>query len=69
MPPESVQKLVHKLSHQRDIKIDYRKIPGADHLFADSAETLATHVDGYVAAHARFANSAAADTAPTPRGR
>ena len=22
---------MHKLSHQRDIKIDYRKIPGADH--------------------------------------
>ena len=36
VPPESVQKLVHKLSHQRDIKIDFRKIPGADHFFADS---------------------------------
>ena len=36
-----MQKLVHKLSHQRDIKIDFRKIPGADHFFADSAEALA----------------------------
>ena len=35
VPPESVQKLVHKLSHQRDIKIEFRKIPGADHFFAD----------------------------------
>ena len=35
VPPESVQKLVQKLSHQRDIKIDFRKIPGADHFFAD----------------------------------
>jgi alpha/beta superfamily hydrolase len=33
VPAESVQKLVHKLSHQRDIKIDYRKISGADHFF------------------------------------
>ena len=41
VPPESVQKLVHKLSHQRDIKIEFRKIPGADHFFADNAEALA----------------------------
>ena len=35
VPSEAVQKLVTKLSHQRDIKIDFRKIPGADHYFAD----------------------------------
>ncbi len=35
VPVEAVQKLVTKLSHQRDIKIDFRKIPGADHDFAD----------------------------------
>jgi alpha/beta superfamily hydrolase len=64
VPPESVQKLVHKLSHQRDIKIDFRKIPGADHFFIDSAEVVAGHVDGYIAAHARFA--AQAETATTP---
>ena len=54
VPPESVQKLVHKLSHQRDIKIEFRKIAGADHFFADP-EPLATHVDSYIAAHPRFA--------------
>ena len=30
VPVESVQRLVNKLSHQRDIKIDFRKIAGAD---------------------------------------
>jgi alpha/beta superfamily hydrolase len=58
VPAESVQKLVHKLSHQRDIKIDFRKIPGADHFFIDCAEALSTHVDGYIAAHARVAEQA-----------
>jgi alpha/beta superfamily hydrolase len=62
-----VQKLVHKLSHQRDIKIDFRKIPGADHFFADP-EPLAGHVDAYIGAHARFAEQAEAAPAPA-RGR
>src|ERR1700720_3215619 len=59
VPHESVQKLVHKLSHQRDIKIDYRKIPGADHFFMESTETLATHVDTYIETHARVGERAA----------
>src|SRR5918999_1850447 len=63
VPPESVQKLVHKLSHQRDIKIEFRKIPGADHFFADNAEVLAEHVDAYIGAHARFAEPAEAAAA------
>src|SRR5579864_104751 len=68
VPAESVQKLVHKLSHQRDIKIDFRKIPGADHFFVDCAEVLAGHVDAYIAAHAQFA--AQAETAAVSgRGR
>jgi alpha/beta superfamily hydrolase len=58
VPMEAVQKLVHKLAHQRDIKIDFRKIPGADHFFIDCAEVLAGHVDAYIAAHARFAEQA-----------
>lgn len=53
VPVESVQKLVHKLSHQRDIKIDFRKIAGADHSMLDHLETLVAHVDGYVAEHVR----------------
>jgi len=68
VPVESVQKLVTKLSHQRDIKIDFRKIPGADHFFVDCAEILAGHVDAYIAAHAQFA--AQAETAAVSgRGR
>jgi len=68
VPAEAVQKLVHKLSHQRDIKIDFRKIPGADHFFVDCAEVLAGHVDAYIAAHAQFA--AQAETAAVSgRGR
>src|SRR6202521_4128686 len=52
VPVESVQKLVTKLSHQRDIKIDFRKIAGADHYFADRLDTIAAHVDGYLGEHA-----------------
>jgi len=55
VPIEAVQKLVHKLAHQRDIKIDFRKISGADHSFADEAEAVAAHVEGYIAEHARLA--------------
>jgi alpha/beta superfamily hydrolase len=67
VPHESVQKLVHKLSHQRDIKIEYRKIPGADHFFLESTDTLTTHVDNYIAAHARMGERVAPATAS--RGR
>jgi alpha/beta superfamily hydrolase len=58
VPVESVQKLVTKLSHQRDIKIDFRKIPGADHYFADRVDALVTHVDGYIGDHARLTGKA-----------
>jgi len=50
VPEASVQKLVTKLSNQRDIKIDYRLIPGAGHFFADQIPQLASAVDGYIAA-------------------
>jgi hypothetical protein len=65
VPVESVQKLVTKLSHQRDIKIDFRKIPGADHYFADHLDTITTHVDGYIRDHARRGGRAVV----TPQGR
>src|SRR6266699_3175058 len=68
VPVESVQKLVTKLSHQRDIKIDFRKIPGADHFYIDCAEVLAGHVDAYIAAHAQFA-AQAETAAASGRGR
>jgi alpha/beta superfamily hydrolase len=65
VPVEAVQRLVNKLSHQRDIKIDFRKIAGADHYFADRLETIATHVDGYLGEHARPGGNAAV---PAARG-
>ena len=49
VPLEAMQKLVTKLSQQRDIKIDYRVIPGADHFFQNSLEELGSAVESYVA--------------------
>src|ERR1700740_270575 len=60
VPVESVQKLVTKLSHQRDIKIDFRKIAGTDHYFAARLDAIATHVDGYIGQHLRTPGRAAA---------
>jgi uncharacterized protein len=54
VPVESVQKLVTKLSHQRDIKIDFRKIVGADHYFMDRLDVIAGHADNYIREHARL---------------
>src|SRR5437660_12210829 len=65
VPAEAVQKLVHKLAHQRDIKIDYRKSSGADHVFLASPGTVAAHVDAAVAAHARGGEP----LGPAPAGR
>ena len=48
---DAAQKLVNKLSHQRDIKIDYRIIKGADHFFQNHMDELTTHTEGYLAAH------------------
>ena len=49
VPLTSVEKLVHKLHHQRDIRIDYRVVPGADHSFRDHTEELEAHVADYLA--------------------
>ncbi len=48
----AVRKLVDKLQHQRDIVIDYRVVPEANHFFADHMEVLAQEVERYVAKHA-----------------
>ena len=48
VPEAAVTRLVTKLSSQKDIKIDYRKVPGANHFFANHAETLGTLVDDYL---------------------
>ncbi len=48
VPEPSVQKLVTKLSTQRDIKIDYRLIPEANHFFHNRGDDLAAMVDDYL---------------------
>jgi alpha/beta superfamily hydrolase len=49
--PESVQKLVTKLSHQRDIKIDYKLLPGANHFFIEKMPELETIISDYLDAN------------------
>ena len=49
VPQEPVQKLVHKLMHQRDIQIAHRVIAGADHFFAGQLDELNAIVEEYVA--------------------
>ena len=53
VPMEPVQKLVHKLMHQRDIRIDHRIIRGADHFFGNHLEELAVVVEEYLAGNRR----------------
>ncbi len=48
VPEESVEKLVHKISAQRAIEVDYRIIEGADHFFVDQMDELTAHVEDYV---------------------
>jgi uncharacterized protein len=49
VPLEAMQKLVTKLMHQRDIKIDYRIVRGADHFFQNELAELGAIVEDYVA--------------------
>ncbi len=49
VPVDAMQKLITKLMHQRDIKIDYRLIPGADHFFQNELGALGAAVEDYVA--------------------
>lgn len=48
VPEQAVEKLVKKLSSQRDIRIDFRTIEGANHFFANKHDELARHVDDYL---------------------
>ncbi len=48
VPEAAVTKLVNKLSHQRDIKIDFRKVAGANHFFVNQSEELGLIVDDYL---------------------
>ena len=48
VPPESVDKLVQKLTNQRDITIEYRPIKGANHFFNEHLEELNDRLDDYL---------------------
>lgn len=49
VPPESVRKLVDKLSHQKGITIDYQIVKGANHYFQNEhMERLVEGVRGYL---------------------
>src|SRR5689334_20546058 len=48
VPHEAVAKLVQKLSNQRDIKIDFKIIKGANHFFSDHLDQLKATVDEYL---------------------
>ena len=48
MPQAAVTKLVTKLSHQKDIRIDHRVVPGANHFFLNRTDDLAVQVDDYL---------------------
>ena len=49
VPEEAVAKLATKLTSQRRIDVDYRVIPGADHLFSNKLDQLLKHVESYLA--------------------
>ena len=48
VPVGSVDKLVEKLSSQKNIEIDYRVIDKCDHYFSEHLESLVGHVDTYL---------------------
>ena len=48
VPQAAVTKLVTKLSHQKDIRIDHRVVPGANHFFVNRTDELAVQVDDYL---------------------
>ena len=47
-PTEAVTKLVNKLSQQRGITIDYRRIEGSDHFFTDHMSELDAICEAYL---------------------
>jgi len=50
---DAVHRLVTKLMHQRDIRIDHAVLPGADHFFRSHIEQLTGAVDQYLAGNPR----------------
>jgi alpha/beta superfamily hydrolase len=48
VPEAAVARLVGKLSSQKDIRIDYRVVEGANHSFSNNVQDLDRHVDDYL---------------------
>ncbi|HEX4259782.1 MAG TPA: alpha/beta hydrolase [Acetobacteraceae bacterium] len=62
VPEPAVRKLVEKLNTQKGVDVDYRVLPGADHVFAGHAETVADALEEHVGrALSRKAMALAAD--------
>ncbi len=51
VPEPSVAKLTEKLTSQRNITIDYRVIPGANHFFHNHIDAFNAHIDDYLSKH------------------
>jgi alpha/beta superfamily hydrolase len=49
VPEPSVAKLAHKLSTQRNIKVDYTLLPEANHTFTNTLDPLTRVIDDYLA--------------------
>ena len=50
VPEPFVAKLAHKLSHQRNIRVHYHTIDGANHFFSSHIDRLNQEVDDYLEA-------------------
>ncbi len=48
VPVSAVERLVRKLSSQKNIAIDYQVVEGADHFFLDHVEALTARVEGHL---------------------
>ncbi len=48
VPPDTVNKLVEKISIQKGVKIDVDVVPGANHFFTDHLDELITRIGGYL---------------------
>jgi alpha/beta superfamily hydrolase len=48
VPETAVRKLVDKLHTQKGVRVDYRVLPGADHVFASQADAISEAVEDHV---------------------
>jgi hypothetical protein len=58
-----VQKLVNKLSQQRDITVDYRIIEAANHFFTNKLDALNENIADYLQTNVPEFTDTAADPA------